>query len=111
MRHLPNIITKFRIAGSMGLMFRNVTGWMFWTLYVLCGISLLPLICRSMVPAAIAAIVATFAAIQEGHFIRHQKENMQPTLPLHEFTILYITLAQASSIFAENIKIQKIWDS
>lgn len=28
-----------RIAGSMGLLFCNVAGWQFWTLYALCGIS------------------------------------------------------------------------
>ena len=39
MKHLPNIITALRIAGSIGLLFCNTNGWMFWTLYVLCGIS------------------------------------------------------------------------
>ena len=39
MKHLPNIITALRIAGSIGLLFCNVAGWQFWTLYVLCGLS------------------------------------------------------------------------
>ena len=39
MRHLPNIITALRIVGSIGLLFCNVAGWQFWTLYVFCGIS------------------------------------------------------------------------
>ena len=38
-RHGPNIISAMRIAGSMGLLFCNVAGWPFWTLYALCGIS------------------------------------------------------------------------
>ena len=28
-----------RIAGSIGLLFCDVSGWPFWTLYVLCGLS------------------------------------------------------------------------
>ena len=148
-----------RIAGSVGLLFCNVTGWPFWALYALCGISdmvdgwlarilhaetkagaildsvadivfvaccairllpamqipgwlwiwagvivvikiinqvsalavfkrfcfphtiankltgfllflTLPTIFRTMIPVAVVAAVATFAAIQEGHFIR-----------------------------------------
>ena len=39
MRNLPNVISALRIAGSIGLLFCNVTGWPFWTLYALCGIS------------------------------------------------------------------------
>ena len=39
MKYLPNIITALRIAGSIGLLFCNTNGWMFWTLYVLCGLS------------------------------------------------------------------------
>ena len=39
MKHLPNIITALRIAGSIGLLFCNIAGWQFWTLYVFCGIS------------------------------------------------------------------------
>ena len=38
-RHGPNVISELRIAGSIGLLFCNVTGWPFWTLYVFCGIS------------------------------------------------------------------------
>ncbi|MCR5759030.1 MAG: CDP-alcohol phosphatidyltransferase family protein [Bacteroidales bacterium] len=37
--HLPNIISVFRIAGSIGLLFYDVTEWPFWVLYALCGIS------------------------------------------------------------------------
>ena len=32
-------MTALRIVGSIGLLFCNVAGWQFWTLYVLCGIS------------------------------------------------------------------------
>jgi len=39
MKHLPNAISGLRIAGSIGLLFCDVSGWQFWTLYVLCGIS------------------------------------------------------------------------
>ena len=39
MKHLPNIITALRIVGSIGLLFCNVAGWQFLTLYVLCGLS------------------------------------------------------------------------
>ena len=39
MKHLPNVISAFRIAGSIGLLFCDVTGWPFWVLYALCGIS------------------------------------------------------------------------
>jgi CDP-diacylglycerol--glycerol-3-phosphate 3-phosphatidyltransferase len=39
MRHLPNIISVLRIAGSIGLLFCEVTGWPFRVLYMLCGIS------------------------------------------------------------------------
>ena len=39
MRHLPNIITALRIAGSIGLLLCNVTRRSFWSLYAICGIS------------------------------------------------------------------------
>ena len=159
---LPNIITLFRIAGSLGLLLCDVTGVAYWIIYGLCGISdiadgwlarklkcvtkkgalldsladicfvaccawkLLPILelpqwlwlwagiivaikvvnqllalviygsccfphtfankatgfllfiavpmaCRSIVPIAIVAAIATFAAIHEGHFIRTNK--------------------------------------
>ena len=38
-QHGPNILSALRIAGSIGLLFCVVTGWPFWTLYALCGIS------------------------------------------------------------------------
>lgn len=38
-KHLPNIITALRIAGSLGLLFCDLTGVVFWVIYVLCGIS------------------------------------------------------------------------
>jgi Phosphatidylglycerophosphate synthase len=37
--HLPNVISELRIAGSIGLLFCDVKGWPFWSLYVLCGLS------------------------------------------------------------------------
>ena len=39
MKHLPNVISALRIAGSVGLLFFDVAGWPFWVLYALCGIS------------------------------------------------------------------------
>ena len=39
MRQLPNAISVLRIAGSIGLLFCDVAGWLFWALYALCGIS------------------------------------------------------------------------
>jgi len=38
-KYLPNVISVLRIAGSIGLLFCDVTGWPFWVLYALCGIS------------------------------------------------------------------------
>ena len=39
MKHLPNVISVLRIAGSIGLLFCDVTAWPFWVLYALCGVS------------------------------------------------------------------------
>ena len=39
MKPWPNVISILRIAGSIGLLFCDVKGWPFWTLYVLCGLS------------------------------------------------------------------------
>ena len=39
MRHLPNVISLLRAACSFGLLFCDVRGWPFWSLYVLCGLS------------------------------------------------------------------------
>ena len=39
MRHLPNVISVLRIAGSISLLFCDGKGWTFWTLYALCGLS------------------------------------------------------------------------
>ena len=39
MRHLPNVISALRIAGAICLLFCDVTGWPFWVLYALCGVS------------------------------------------------------------------------
>ena len=36
---MPNVISVLRIAGSVGLLFCDVSGWTFWVLYGLCGIS------------------------------------------------------------------------
>ena len=38
-KRLPNDISAFRITGSIGLLFCDVRGWPFWSLYVLCGLS------------------------------------------------------------------------
>ena len=39
MKLLPNVISILRIAGSIGLLFCDVTGWPFWVLYALSGVS------------------------------------------------------------------------
>lgn len=39
MKRLPNVISVLRVAGSIGLLFCDVAGWIFWALYALCGIS------------------------------------------------------------------------
>ena len=39
MKNLPNVISVLRIAGSISLLFCDITGWPFWMLYALCGIS------------------------------------------------------------------------
>ena len=39
MKHWPNVLSILRIAGSFSLLFCDVKGWPFWTLYVLCGLS------------------------------------------------------------------------
>ena len=39
MKHLPSVISALRIAGSIGLLFCDVTGWPFWVLYALSGVS------------------------------------------------------------------------
>jgi hypothetical protein len=52
--HLPNVISVLRVAGSIGLLFCDVAGWLFW----------------AMIPIFIVAAIGTFAAVQEGHYIR-----------------------------------------
>ena len=39
MKFLPNVISTLRIAGSISLLFCDVKGGAFWTLYGLCGLS------------------------------------------------------------------------
>ena len=39
MKRLTNVISVFRVAGSIGLLICDVAGWLFWVLYALCGIS------------------------------------------------------------------------
>jgi CDP-diacylglycerol--glycerol-3-phosphate 3-phosphatidyltransferase len=39
MKHLPNVISVLRIAGSVCLLFCDVAEWPFWVFYALCGIS------------------------------------------------------------------------
>ncbi len=38
-KRLANVISASRIAGSVSLLFCDVTGWPFWVLYVSCGFS------------------------------------------------------------------------
>ena len=49
-KRLPNDISAFRIAGSIGLLFCDVSGLPFWVLYALCGIS-------DMVDGSLARII------------------------------------------------------
>ena len=39
MKHLPNIITLIRVAGSFSLLLCDMTGTVFWGIYGFCGIS------------------------------------------------------------------------
>ena len=39
MTQLPNIITLFRNAGSLGLLLCDVKNEVFWIIYAFCGIS------------------------------------------------------------------------
>ena len=59
---MPNVISVLRIAGSIGLLFCDVAGWLI--------IMAVPAVFWSVIPITIVAAVATFAAVQEGHYIR-----------------------------------------
>ena len=39
MKHIPNIITALRIVGAFGLLFYDFRSAVFWTLYLVCGLS------------------------------------------------------------------------
>ncbi len=39
MKHLPNILSSFRMAGAVALLLCDVVGTTFWVLYIVCGIS------------------------------------------------------------------------
>ena len=39
MKHLPNILSSFRIVGAVALLKNNVSGIPFWVFYIVCGIS------------------------------------------------------------------------
>ena len=39
MRHLPNILSSFRMVGAIALLLSNVSSSPFWMLYIVCGIS------------------------------------------------------------------------
>ncbi len=39
MKHLPNILSSLRIAGTVALLLCDVVGTTFWAFYALCGIS------------------------------------------------------------------------
>ena len=39
MKHIPNIITALRIVGAFGLLFFDFRSAVFWTLYLVCGVS------------------------------------------------------------------------
>ena len=68
MKHLPNVISVLRIAGSIGLLFCDVTGLLLFLAA--------PTMFWSMIPIALVASLATFAAVQEGHLIMCRKMSM-----------------------------------
>ena len=39
MKHLPNILSSFRIVGAVALLQNNVSSIPFWVFYIVCGIS------------------------------------------------------------------------
>ncbi len=84
MKHIPNIISALRIIGATCLLFCNPAAVAFWVIYGLCGISdmldgylarKLRVESKTGAPLAFVAGIASFAAIQEGHFIwtRHNQ--------------------------------------
>ena len=100
MKLLPNVISVLRVAGSIGLLFCDVAGVIVFIKMVnqvsalavfkrfcfphtwankLTGFLLflsVPTMFWSMIPISIVAAIATFAAVQEGHYIRaKQVEN------------------------------------
>ena len=85
MKHIPNIITTLRILGAVCLLLYNPAGAAFWIIYGLCGVSDMAdgdlarklhaesktgAVLDSVADLCFVAGVATFAAVQEGHFIR-----------------------------------------
>ena len=96
MKHLPNVLSILRIAGSIGLLFCAVKGWPFWILYVLCGLSdmadgwlarklhaetktgatldsVADIVFMACSGLRLLPALATFAAVQEGHYIRTKR--------------------------------------
>lgn len=92
MKHLPNIITALRFLGAVCLLLCNPAGTAFWVIYGLCGVSDMVdgylarrLHAESKTGAVLDSMadIATFAAIQEGRFIR--KRGSTNSDPRQEF--------------------------
>ena len=67
---MANTITFFRIAASIVLLFCPVFSPAFYVFYIVAGVSDM----LDGYSAVVVCAVATFAAIQEGHFIRTERE-------------------------------------
>ena len=39
MKHLPNILSSLRMVGAVALFLSNISNILFWSLYIVCGIS------------------------------------------------------------------------
>ena len=67
---MANTITFFRIAAGIVLLFCPVFSPAFYAFYTAAGLSDM----LDGYSAVVVCAVATFAAIQEGHFIRTERE-------------------------------------
>lgn len=78
MKHLPNLITALRFLGALGLLFFRCIWCRFLGVLFRLRVERYggrihgkkTLLLESIVPMVIIAVVATFAAVQEGHLIR-----------------------------------------
>ena len=94
MKHVPNIMTGFRIAGSVALLFLAPLSMAFYVLYLLCGLS-------DMLDGALARKTGTVSktgaaldSIADMVFIAAVLYALIPVIPLQSW-VLYWTLAIA----------------